>query len=183
MRNLSRSKQRFIIALIIMGVVDIALLAYLFWPGSSASALESQRASLQEQARALNREVGPLDDISGKLGQTKNNIASLYQQKVPRHSSQISLQLEKLTRETGVTTQSIHYANIKPEKGDLADVQRISIDTTVVGDYAKVARFINALEQSDLFFIIDQISLSSTGHEGGGVSLSIKFETFLKETA
>jgi hypothetical protein len=44
-----------------------------------------------------------------------------------------------------------------------------------------VAKFINALEQSDLIFIIDQVSLS--GQESGTVSLQIKFETFLREAA
>ena len=45
---------------------------------------------------------------------------------------------------------------------------------------AKVARFINALEQDKFVFIINQITLN--GSEGGLVSLQIKFETFLKQT-
>jgi hypothetical protein len=66
------------------------------------------------------------------------------------------------------------------EKNDLPDVQRINIDTTVSGEYAKVAKFINAMEQDKFVFIIDQISLTS--QESGIVSLQIKFQTFLKET-
>jgi hypothetical protein len=63
----------------------------------------------------------------------------------------------------------------------LPDVQRVSIETTVNGEYAKVARFINAMEQDKFVFIIDQIALNS--QEGGVVSLQIKAETFLKENA
>ena len=59
-------------------------------------------------------------------------------------------------------------------------MQRIDIDTTVTGEYAKVAKFINAMEQDKFVFIIDQISLTS--QESGVISLQIKFETFLKET-
>jgi hypothetical protein len=59
-------------------------------------------------------------------------------------------------------------------------VQRVKIETTVTGEYAKVAGFINAMEQDKFVFIIDQISL--TGQEGGVVSLQIKAETFLKES-
>jgi hypothetical protein len=62
----------------------------------------------------------------------------------------------------------------------LFDVQHIDIDTTVTGEYAKVAKFINAMEQDKFVFIIDQISLTS--QESGVISLQIKFETFLKET-
>jgi hypothetical protein len=61
-------------------------------------------------------------------------------------------------------------------------VQRVEIDTTVSGDYAKVARFINALEQEKLFFVIRQITLNSA-QESGTVTLQIKFGTFLKEAA
>jgi hypothetical protein len=57
----------------------------------------------------------------------------------------------------------------------------VQVDTTVTGDYAKVASFINALEKSKLLFIVDKISLNS--HEGGTVSLSITFDTFLREAA
>jgi hypothetical protein len=55
------------------------------------------------------------------------------------------------------------------------------VDTTVTGDYLKVARFINAMEQAKLLFIIDKISLTS--EEGGKVTLQITFDTFLRETA
>jgi len=168
------------IALGVMGLLDVVLLAYLMWPGSSPSALESQRKTLQEQARSLSREVAPLDHMDVKLAETRKNIGTLYKDRIPHRSSQISQQLEKLTRETGVKAQSIRYSAARPEKGDLPDVQRMGIETTVTGDYAKIARFINTLEQSELVFIIDQVTLSE--QQGGMVSLQIKFETFLRET-
>jgi type IV pilus assembly protein PilO len=181
MRNLSLMKQRFIIALAIMAVVDVALVTYLMWPGSSPSALEDQRRSLQEKNRALKSEVAPVQNMDVKLAETRKNIKAFYQDAVPHRSSQIAQQLEKLKKATGVNTQSIRYGEIKAEKGDLADVQRVSIETTVTGDYGQVARFINALEQSEMFFIIEQINL--TGQDSGIVSLQIRFQTFLKETA
>lgn len=180
MRNLSLLKRRFIIVLAAMALVDVVLITYLMWPGSSPSALEDQRRTLQDRARALKREVAPLEHIEDKLGQTRTNIKALTQDRIPHRSSQIAQVFEKLKREIGVTTQAIRYTDVKTEKGDLPDIQRVSIETTVTGDYAHVARFINALEQSEMFFIIDQISL--TGQEGGTVSLSIKVETFMKET-
>jgi hypothetical protein len=82
-----------------------------------------------------------------------------------------------------VTTAGIRYnqdRNASNEKNELPDVQRINIETTVTGEYAKVARFINAMEQDRFVFIIDQIALTS--QESGVVSLQIKFETFLKES-
>jgi len=61
----------------------------------------------------------------------------------------------------------------------LPDVQRVNIETTVTGEYEKVAR-LSMPWSRQARVIIDQISLNS--QEGGVVSLQVKFETFLKES-
>jgi Tfp pilus assembly protein PilO len=182
MRNLVTIRKRFTVALVVMGVVNVILLAYLLWPGSSASSRTAKEQELQQRYKALQREVAPLLGLDKKLPQTRDNINALYQEKVPSHYSQISQEVERLVRETGVATQGVHYSPQRAEKGELPDVQRIGIETTIAGDYAKVARFVNALEQDKFFFVINQISLSSVSQqEGGQVTLQIKFETFVKE--
>lgn len=181
MGNLETTRKRFIIAATVMGVLDLLLLFYLLWPGFSASARIAQEQELQQRYKVLQREVAPLLGLDKKLPKTREDIHALYQERVPSRYSQISMEVERLVRETGVTAQGIHYVQQKPGKGELPDVQRIEIDTSISGDYAKVARFINALEQAKLFFVIDQISLSSQSEEGGQVTLQIKFETFVKE--
>lgn len=182
MGNLDKVKRQFTLLVGVLGVIDVVLIAYLFWPGTSPSAKKAQEDNLQQQVRALTREVAPLDGIDKKLAQTRMDVNKFYEQKVPSQFSQISQHLEKLVQETGVTTPTgIHYGEEKTEsnKKELPDVQQISIETTITGDYSKVARFINALEQDKFVFIISQITLNGT--EGGNaVSLQIKFDTFLK---
>jgi Tfp pilus assembly protein PilO len=183
MNDLTKKRQQFTLVLTVLGVLDLLLIIYLLLPGSSPSARLAQEQSLQEQVTTLTNEVIPLRGIDKQLAQTRVDIKHFYEQKVPGQFSQISQHLEKLMQETGVTTISgIRYAqdNSRNEKSDLPDVQRFNIDTTVTGEYSKVARFINAMEQDKFVFIIDQISL--TGQESGVISLQIKFETFLKQT-
>jgi Tfp pilus assembly protein PilO len=182
MRNLAKAKNQFITIVSLLGILALVLIAYLLWPGTSPAAKQAQEEALRQQEKALRHEVEPLRNIDQMLMQTRVDVKKFYEQKVPGQFSQISQHLEKLVQETGVTTQGIRYSNEKTdEKIDLPSVQRINIDTTIHGDYAKVARFINALEQDKFVFIIDQITLN--GSEGGNlVSLQIKFETFLKET-
>lgn len=174
-------RKRFILVLGILGVVDLVLLVYLLWPGSSVASQTAMEQGLQQQYRALSREVAPLRGIDLKLLQTRTDIASLYRERIPSHSSQISQEVEKLVRDTGVSSQAIRYATEQSQKGELPDVQRIGVETSITGEYEKVARFINALEQDKLFFVINQITLNS--QEGGQVTLQIKFETFLKQAA
>ncbi len=182
MGNLTKVRTQFILILTVLGLIDLALIGYLLWPGSSKSGKLAQEQALQQKATALAKEVAPLHDIGENLARTRVDVKKFYEQKVPSQSSEISQHLEKLVQETGVTTPGFHY---NPEvngnqKADLPDVQRIGIETTVTGEYSKVARFINALEQDRFVFVITQISLNSA--ESGAVSLQIHFETFLRQT-
>ncbi len=182
MGHLTKVKRQFTLILVVLGLLDLALIGYLVWPGSSKASKLAQEQALQQKATSLAHEVAPLDGLSEKLDKTRVDVKAFYEQKIPSQSSEISQHLEKLVQETGVTTQGFHYSQEKTnsDKDELPGVHRIGIETTVSGEYSKVAGFINALERDRIVFVINQISLS--GSEGGGVSLSIKFETFLKET-
>lgn len=184
MTNLARAKSRFTIIVAVLGIVNLILIAYLLWPGSSPSAKLAKEQTLQQQQATLKKDVAPLEGIEGKLAQTRVDVKNFYAQKVPSEFSQISQQLEKIVQDTGVSTQGgIRYSQDRghDEKNDLPDVQKVSVEATVTGEYSKVARFINALEQDKYMFIINQITVN--GAEGGSVvSLQIKFETFLKQT-
>jgi len=183
MNNLAKVQKRFTLILSVLGAVDLLLIIYLLLPGSSPTARLAQEESLRQQKKTLTSEVAPLNGIDKKLAQTRVDVKKFYEQKVPSQFSQISQHLEKLMKEAGVTTAGIRYnqdRNASNEKNELPDVQRINIETTVTGEYAKVARFINAMEQDKFVFIIDQIALTS--QESGVVSLQIKFETFLKQS-
>jgi Tfp pilus assembly protein PilO len=183
MGNLAKTRKQFISILAVLGVVNLLVIIYLLLPGSSPTALAAKEKSLQEQAKTLSKEVAPLNGIDKQLAQTRVDVKQFYEQKVPNQFSQISQHLEKLVKDTGVSTQGIHYTeerNDQKDKNDLPDVRRIGIDTTVSGEYSKVAHFINALEQDKFVFVINQISLSS--QESGVISLQIKCETFLKES-
>ncbi len=181
MKNFPQLKQRILIVVAVLCALDVALIVYMVWPGSSSAELRTRTQALQQQVDSLKREVAPLKGMDAKLVHTRGDVKDLYQDRVPHHMSQISGQIQKLSQDTGVNTQTIKYTVHKPDKGDLPDVDHLDVETSVTGDYAKVARFINGLEQSKMFFVIRQISLS--GAEGGLVTLQIKFETYLKEIA
>jgi Na+-transporting NADH:ubiquinone oxidoreductase subunit NqrC len=183
MTNLNKTRHQFTVALAVLCAIDLALIIYLLLPGSSPSARLEKEKSLQEQVTALQNEVKPLEGIGDKLATTRKDVQKFYEQKIPSEFSQISQHLYKLRQETDVNTTATRYQeekNSSNEKNELPEVRRIQIETTVSGEYEKVARFINAMEQDKYVFIINQISLNS--QEGGVVSLQIKFETFLRQT-
>lgn len=176
MGDLRKIQRRFATLAAVLGVAVVLLLVYLFWPGSSRSSQEEQKAQLQQQLTRLNSEVELRK--SSNPEKTRAELKA-FTADLPSRYSEISQRLEKLSQQAGVTSASLKYSVEAPDKTDLPDVQRIKIDTTVTGDYPKVARFINLMEQDRLFFIIEKIALSAKT-EGGAVSLQISFDTFLK---
>jgi Tfp pilus assembly protein PilO len=185
MNNLAKMKKQFTLVLSVLGAVNLLLIVYLLLPGSSPSARAAQEEGLRQQKKALTSEVTPLIGIDKQLAQTRVDVKKFYAQKVPSQFSEISQHLETLMKDAGVTTKGgIRYRQEQStndkDKVELPDVQRIGVETTVAGEYSKVAKFINAIEQDRFVFIINQIALTSV--ESGMVSLQIKFETFLKES-
>jgi Tfp pilus assembly protein PilO len=185
MNQLAKKKNQFTLIISVLGVVNLLLIVYLLLPGSSLSARAAQEESLRQQKQTLTSEVTPLIGIDKTLAQTRVDVKKFYAQKVPGQFSEISQHLETLMKDAGVTAKGgIRYNQERntneKDKVELPDVQRIGVDTTVTGEYSKVAKFINAMEQDRFVFIINQISLTSV--ESGVVSLQIKFETFLKES-
>ncbi|HEX5434640.1 MAG TPA: hypothetical protein VFY05_10415 [Candidatus Angelobacter sp.] len=181
MTNLAKIKKRFFTVITVLAIIDLLFIVYLVWPGYSNASRRAREESLKQQERSLAREVAPLKDIDHKLIQARADIATLDRERIPDRWSVISSQLDKLTQEAGVVPQSIQFKTVtqSEDKNALPGVQPIGIETSVTGEYGKVARFVNSLEQDKLLFIIQEITLS--GREAGMVTLQIKFETFLKE--
>jgi len=70
------------------------------------------------------------------------------------------------------------------EDADVAGLTAVSISFDVTGDYLNIRQFINALEQSDLFFVIEQVTLAtSIGEvEEHPVRLQIRLAAYMRST-
>jgi hypothetical protein len=177
MGDLAQTQKRFILWLTVMAVLNVGFLVYLFWPGARGpqpEALQAQYENLKHQVDLWQR------SNPQKTRQALNTFAA---SNLATRQSQISQEVEKLLRENGVATQGIKYdfSRVSEKNPPPPGIQLVRVDTTISGDYPKIAKFVNAMEQAKLLFIIDGISLSN--QEGGMVTLQISFDTFLKEAA
>ena len=67
------------------------------------------------------------------------------------------------------------YVQAAPSNG----VTELRIDGSVSGEYRNVAEFINGVERSKSFFLIQNLALS--GAQGGLVNLQLRIGTYLRE--
>jgi type IV pilus assembly protein PilO len=180
MRDMQQMKNKFIAVAVLLVILDAALLAFLLRPGHGEEAQQAQETALHQQLAAAKKDVSLLKKSDPAA--TRAALNRLYADDVATRLSQISKHIEKLCQDAGVASESIRYSSDKAEKSPLPDVQEEVVETTITGDYIKVARFINAVEQDKLLLLIDKISLSSQ-QEPGTVSLQISFTAFLREAA
>jgi type IV pilus assembly protein PilO len=57
-------------------------------------------------------------------------------------------------------------------------LQPVEVEADLSGSYVSLAKFINALERDDMFFIISNVTLA--GEQKGPIKLQVKVETYLK---
>lgn len=176
MPDLRRTRKNLKTAIAIMAGVD--LLAAIVYFSPLVGSAESRRMELNQLQTELNtktRQVAPLKDLPQKVVLASHQIADFYQKRFPTQNSQIVTEFGKLAAANSVAIEQVKYKLDEAETGGL---QPEEIEASLAGNYTSLARFINALERDEMFFIIDSVTLG--GQPQGSVKLSMKLETYLK---
>jgi len=176
MDNIRNARRLLVSIAIVLLLLCAASVAVLLSPvGRGRSARQQEYTQLREEYQSKLRENGPARDIDQRLVEARKQTDQFLEDRIPSHYSEIADVLGKLANENHVQVSAIHYDS---KDTDIPGLQQINIGTQVTGDYNNQMRFINSLERSKSFFVIDNISLA--GSETGGVRLDLKLETFKK---
>ncbi len=178
MANLAVARQRFQNIATVLGVIaaGAALIIFLpLRPSAEQKTLELNAAKLE--TKRLESEVAPLRGLPEKLARARTDISAFYRERFPDRFSAIPEALGELATEHDVRLTDVKYEAAETE---LTGLQQVTMEAGLSGDYAKVVRFINALERSQVFFLIDRIALGEEGDGGGGVRLQIRIISVLR---
>jgi type IV pilus assembly protein PilO len=176
MPDLRQTRKKIKTALAIMIGIDVVAAAILFSPLVGSS--ESRRQELNRlwsELQIKTREVEPLRNLDQKITLAHQQIVDFYKKRFPAQSSEIATEFGKLASADGVT---IDQAKYKTDDAGPGRLQRVEIEADLAGNYVSLAKFINALERDEMFFIINSVTLG--GEQQGPVKLSMKLETYLK---
>jgi Tfp pilus assembly protein PilO len=176
MPDLRKTRNNIKIALAVMLGVDVLAAAVFFSP--LVGSTESRRQELNQlwvELQIKTREVKPLTNLDQKVKTANQQIAEFYQKRFPAKDSEILTEFGKLAVENSVT---IDQATYKVKDPVTTHLQPMEVEATLSGNYASLARFINALERDSTMFLISNISLA--GEQAGPIKLQMKLETYLK---
>lgn len=176
MPDLRRTRKNIKTALAVLLGVDVVAIAVLFSP--LVGSTDSRRQHLNQlwsELQTKTRQVEPLANLDKKVIIANRQIADFYKKRFPAQDSQIATEFGKLAVANGVTIEQAKYKVLEAEVGRLEPVE---MEADLSGSYVSLAKFINALERDDMFFIINSIALGS--QEKGPIKLQMKLETYLK---
>jgi hypothetical protein len=91
--------------------------------------------------------------------------------------SAISEDLGSLSRSAGLQSDSISFHQHNP---DARGLMQVDIITAVEGDYDSLVRFLDKLEHSDNFYVLDSLSLGSSSV--GKIRLNVQLRTYFRTT-
>jgi type IV pilus assembly protein PilO len=176
MPDLRKTRRNLKLALGVMAGVDVLAAALYFSPlVGSPESRRQELNRLQGQLTLETRQVAPLKDLPHKVQIADQQVADFYQKRFAAESSEIPTEVGKLAAANNVR---IEQGRMKPQPEVAAGLEPVEIEYVLAGNYVALAKFINAVERDEMFFIIDGVGLG--GDTQGQVRLDVKLETYLK---
>ncbi len=176
MTSVREARRVLLIIVVVLLVIAAGATAWLLSPsGRSAAYLHDYYKQMRSEYEAKLREVGPTRDMDKRLALAREQQATFYTERVPTGYAAISQALIDTAQQNQVQVSAVKY---EPKSTEIPGVQRVNIDAQFTGDYGSEMKFINAMERSKMFFVIDSVDLGGT--ESGKVRLDIHFETYLR---
>ena len=178
MAKLVETRRRFRTTAIALSAITVVAALALFLPirpSVQEKGWELDTARLE--SKRLESDVTPLRRLPEKLVKARSDISLFYKERFPDRFSAVPETLGKLSAEHEVRLTDVKYET--SDKGMPPGLQLVSMEANLAGDYAQAVHFINALERSKVFFLIDQITLGEEG-TGGDVRLQIRILCILR---
>lgn len=179
MANLRQARRHIFIILAVLLVVDVLAAIVLITPLAGASAARLQEFdNVHRQVQAKMKVVIPPDQVQVRVDEARKQIDAFYKDRLASGSSALTSELGMLAGSSGVKLTSAHYEEMD---SDLPGLRHIRIGANVTGDYLQEVKFINSVERSKMFFIVDNIGLAE--QQAGVVRLGVTLETYMKGAA
>ncbi|MCU1310045.1 MAG: hypothetical protein JWO20_1170 [Candidatus Angelobacter sp.] len=174
MADLSRVRTRFKVLSGVLGGIAVLAVLYLVLPiGRTNAELYTDLNDTRDEFKRKEIQVRPLRGLPEKLLTTHGAINDFYRNRLPARQSTVSEEIGKLANANHVTLSDVHYDNLET---DIPDLRELTVDAQLSGEYANVARFINAVERNKVFFLVDGLNLDDK--KAGAVRLQLRLETY-----
>ena len=193
MPDLRNTQKQISTALMAMGVLSAVSAGLLLSPlVGSASSRQATISQLSTDLVVKKHQVEPLRGIDKKVINARGEIKDFFDERFPSVESSVSEALGKVASEHNVKIDTAKYNDSVDERDDrnskngskeaqAVGLRRVLIEAAFSGNYPDMMRFVNGLEKSKTFFLVDNINVGES--QGGEVKLQMKLEAFVRANA
>jgi hypothetical protein len=181
LRKSTQTLIRWLLAAVL--VADLALVAVNWKMAAAPGDSDDELRLLRQQRALLGADIARAKKIRADLPDIQRNATTFFQQAITPAQSGYSGLIDNfgaLAHTAGVRTSNTTYREGAPDKRGVVQVEIVA---TVSGDYPNIVRFINALEHSDTFYVLDSLSLGAGTGTGGGLGLNLHLRTYFRTAA
>jgi Tfp pilus assembly protein PilO len=148
--------------------------------GGSADDLQREEAALNQQLSGLRDHVAKSKQLVAKLQNARKDTDQFMAKYVTdelRGASTLLDELNRIATESGVRPlpQSYNEQEIKGSDG----MKMVSVTEGCEGNYASLAKFINLLDKSPRFLIIEGLQTQAPQQNGAPLTVQLKIDTFV----
>jgi Tfp pilus assembly protein PilO len=168
------------IGLAILLLLDAGLGIFL-WRSSreEPSDLDAQLLQLVAQSKLRNAEVKKGNAIRASLPQVSKDCGKFYEDTFLDKStgySSIVADLSGIADKAGLRTSDTSFKENEVKEDH--SLTQVAISTSVEGSYSSVIKFINGLEQSKDFYLLNDLHLATAS--GGMIKLQLDLRTYFR---
>lgn len=167
---------RLIIGLILL--LDVALIVVNWRLAASATAPTEEVRALRIRQKEMAADIRRAEQIRAGLPAVETQTASFMEKDLRPAASGYSAvvdDLATLAKDSGVQITSTHF---KPKAIEKRGVDEITINISMQGAYPSLVSFINALERSNSFYLLDNLTLDSSSE--GTLKLNLALRTYFR---
>lgn len=170
------------LGVLVLANIVAAVMVFKPW-GGSAEDLTREQASLEQQLGTMQAHLDQAKALVGKCQRArKEGDRFLAQYTTDRRTtfSTIFAELERVAHEAGIQPRPASYELDQVEGSDT--LYQMTISAAYEGSYASLTKFVNLLDKSPRFLIIESLMAApQQTNTGDLLSVSIKLDTFVRE--
>jgi type IV pilus assembly protein PilO len=153
--------------------------------GGSAEDLRRDQEALRAQVARNQQQLAATRQLVDKVQKARNegdDFLGKYFTGTDTTAAMILAELDGMAKAAGIRMGQAQY-NLEPIEGS-DTLQMLTTSAGFDGAYANLTKFVNLLDKSPRFMIIESLQASAPQQQGGQtLNVSLKIDTFVKETA
>jgi Tfp pilus assembly protein PilO len=181
----ARMKDRRLMVRAALGVLlaaNLAAAVFAFHPlggsaGDLARELEARQRDLAQMLQRLERTRNVVEKVKQAREEGDRFIGEYVLNRRTAYSTLIG-EVNKLATESGMKPKESAYAPPEPVEGS-ETLEQLTITGSYEGSYQSLTKFVNMLDKSSRFLIID--GMQAAPQSNGALSVTVKLDTFIQE--